>query len=158
MELHDVIAGLFVLAGLVGVLVVVVPGIPLQVLAVALWAFEESSTLGWVVLAVVAALGLTAMVAKFVFPGRRLRESGVPGWVLALAATAAGIGFFVVPVVGAPLGFVAAIYLFERARVGKPRAWPSTKEAMRAVLASTGIELAGGVLILGVFVAGALIA
>ena len=156
MEVHDVLAGLAVLAGLVGIVVVFLPGLVLQVAAVAIWAFEESTFVGWVVLGTVVGLAVTASVLKYVFPGRRLREAGIPGWVLLVAVMVAVVGLFAIPVVGAPIGFVVAIYVFERARKGRERAWPSTKTALRAVLTSIGIELAGGFLIAAVFFAGAL--
>lgn len=76
--------------------------------------------------------------------------------MLFVAVMVAIVGFFVVPVVGAPIGFILAVYVFERVRRGPTRAWPSTKSALKAVLTSTGIELAGGFLILLVFVVGAL--
>ena len=56
------------------------------------------------------------------------------------------VGFFVVPVVGLFVGFVLGVYLAERRRVGGAAAWPSTKEALRAVGLSILIELAAGVL------------
>ena len=64
------------------------------------------------------------------------------------------VGFFVVPVVGLFLGFILGVYLAERHRVGAPSAWPSTKEALRAVGVSILIELAAGVLATGVWLAG----
>lgn len=154
MEVHDVLAGLAVLIGLVGIVMVFLPGLLLQVAAVAIWAFEESTVVGWVVLVVTIVLALTATVLKYLFPQRRLKSEGVPGWVLFVAVIVAIVGFFVVPVVGAPLGFILAVYVFERVRKGPTRAWPSTKSALKAVLTSTGIELAGGFLILLVFVVG----
>lgn len=157
MEVHDILAGLAVIAGLVGIVVVLLPGITLQVIAVAVWAFEESTIVGWTVLAVVVGLAVTATVLKYLFPGRRLKEAGVPGWVLLAAVTVAVVGLFVVPVVGGPLGFVLTIYVFERKRKGQAMAWPSTKRALRAVLTSIGIELAGGFAIAAVFFAGALL-
>jgi uncharacterized protein len=158
LELHDVLAGLVVLTGLVGIVVPVLPGVALQAVAVAFWAFEESSLIGWVVLGLVVALAVGASVVKFLFPGRRLKATGLPGWVLFAAVLVGIIGLFVVPVVGAPLGFLLTIYVFERGRLGKAMAWPSTRNAMRAVLTSIGIELAGGFLIAVVFFVGALLA
>lgn len=146
-----------VLAGLVGIVVVVLPGIALQVVAVAFWAWEESTLIGWVALGLVAALAVTASVLKYLSPGRRLRAAGIPGWLLLAAVLVGIVGLFVIPVVGAPIGFVATIYTFERARKGKALAWPSTKSATRAVLTSIGIELAGGFLIAVVFFAAALL-
>ncbi|HEU4894755.1 MAG TPA: DUF456 domain-containing protein [Acidimicrobiia bacterium] len=155
MEVHDILAGIGVLVGLVGIVLVFLPGLVLQVAAVFFWAFEESSPTGWVVLAMVVVIAGTAMIFKYLHPGRQLRAAGLPGWLLFLAVMAATVGLFAVPVVGAPLFFVATIYVFERVRRGRAQAWPSTKAAVRALVTSIGIELAGGFLILVVFVAGA---
>ena len=157
MEIHDILAGIGVLVGLVGIVLVFLPGLALQVAAILIWAFEESNLIGWVVLGLVVVIAAGALIFKYLHPGRQLKEAGLPGWLLFLAVVAAIVGFFAVPVVGAPLFFLAAIYLFERARRGRGRAWPSTKAAVRALITSIGIELAGGFLILIVFVAGTLL-
>lgn len=155
MEIHDILAGIGVLVGLVGIVLVFLPGLAVQVISVAIWAFEESTVVSRVVLGAVIALALGATVLKYLFPQRRMRAEGVPGWVLFVAVLVAVFGLFVIPVVGAPLGFVLTVYVFERVRRGPTQAWPSTKSALKAVLTSTGIELAGGFLILLVFVVGA---
>lgn len=155
MEIHDILAGIGVLVGLVGIVLVFLPGLAVQVVSVAIWAFEESTVVSRVVLGAVIALALGATVLKYLFPQRRMRAEGVPGWVLFVAVLVAVFGLFVIPVVGAPLGFVLTVYVFERVRRGPTQAWPSTKSALKAVLTSTGIELAGGFLILLVFVVGA---
>jgi uncharacterized protein len=157
LELHDVLAGLALLLGLVGIVTVILPGLVLQIAAVTIWAFVESSFIGWTILAIVIAMAVAAVFLKYLYPGRRLREAGIPGWLLLLAVVVAIVGLFVVPVVGAPLGFILTIYIFERARLGKVVAWPSTKAALRAVFTSIGIELAGGFLIVVVFFVGALV-
>lgn len=157
MELHDFLAGLAVLVGLIGIVVVILPGLALQVLAVGIWALEESSVAGWVVFGLVAAIAVTATILKYLSPGRRLKRAGIPGWLLLAAVLVAIVGFFAIPVVGAPLGFIVTIYGFERSRKGRALAWPSTKRALGAVLASIGIELAGGFAIATVFFAGALL-
>lgn len=145
------------MAGLVGVVVAVVPGLALQVIAVTIWAFEKGTAAGWVVLGLVLAIAATATILKYAFPHRKLREEGVPGWILVVGAVAAVIGLFVIPVIGAPIGFILTVYVFERVRRGPARAWPSTKTALKAVFTSMGIELAGGfaivlVYFMGVFV------
>jgi hypothetical protein len=157
LEVHDILAGLGVLIGLIGIVVVFLPGLALQVIAVAIWAFEEGTTVGWIVLGAVVGLAMLATILKYLFPHRRLRTEGVPGWVLFLAVVVAVAGLFVIPVVVAPIGFVLTIYLFERVRRGPTRAWPSTKTAVKALVTSMGIELAGGFLILLVFLAGVLL-
>ena len=62
--------------------------------------------------------------------------------MLAPAVVLAIVGFFVVPVVGAPLFFVASIYLIELLRVGPAQAWPTTRASVGAVAVSVGIEFA----------------
>jgi hypothetical protein len=154
LEVHDLLAGIAVLVGLFGIVVVVLPGLALQLAAVTLWAFEEGSPGGWAVFGLTLAIAIAAWTFKYVFPGKQLRQHGIPGWVLVAAVGAAIAGFFMIPVVGAPIGFVLAVYVFERARRGRAEAWPSTKVALKAVLTSIGIELTGGFLILLVFVVG----
>lgn len=139
--------------GLGGIVIPILPGLTLQVAAVILWAVAEGSPMGWVVAGVSVVVAGIATVLKFTRPGKRLREAGVPTRLLAVAGAAALVGFFVVPVAGAVLGFVLALYVFERARIGRERAWPSTKTALIAIAQAIGIELAGGLLILVVFVA-----
>lgn len=134
------------------------PGLSLQAVAIVLWAFEESTGIGWAVAAISVAVAGTATVLKYTHPGRRLRAAGVPTWAMALSVVAGVIGFFAIPVVGAVVGFVLALYVFERARVGGAQAWPSTKTALTAIAQSIGIELAAGFVIIVVFVAGIFLA
>ena len=157
MQAHDVLAGAAVLVGLLGTVVPIIPGLVLQVIAVTVWAFEESSPTGWSVLIAVVLLAASATILKYLSPGRQLKEAGVPGRVLTLALIVGMILFFPLPVVGGPLGFVATIYLFERMRVGPQQAWPSTRAAIKAVLQSIGIEMGGAFLIAVVFFTSALL-
>jgi uncharacterized protein YqgC (DUF456 family) len=157
LQAHDVLAGVAVLVGLLGTVVPIIPGLVLQVIAVTVWAFEESSPTGWSVLIAVVLLAASATILKYLSPGRQLKEAGVPGRVLTLALIVGMILFFPLPVVGGPLGFVATIYLFERMRVGPQQAWPSTRAAIKAVLQSIGIELGGAFLIAVVFFTSALL-
>ena len=67
------------------------------------------------------------------------------------------VGFFVVPVIGLPLGFVLGIFLAELARTdGMPAAWASTVEALKATGLSVLVELAS-VLLAGAVWATALV-
>ena len=75
-----------------------------------------------------------------------------------LAGGALGVvGFFVVPVIGAVLGFVLGVYLSELQRVGAGPAWPATKAALKAVGLSVLIELAAAVLAASVWAVGAVV-
>ena len=136
-----ILCGLLVAIGLVGVILPGVPGTLLVVLGVLLWAaVEAQSTTGWVVLAIAAVLAALGAVIKFLVPGRRLKSAGVPVRTIGLGAVLGIVGFFVIPVIGLPIGFVAGVYVGERARLGKAQAWPATRSALGAVGLSILIE------------------
>jgi len=148
-----------ILLGLAGVVVPVLPGLVLVWAGIAVWAAARHDALAWTVLGL-ATLALAAgAVVKYLVPGRRLRESGVP-WLTLLAGAGAGVvGFFVVPVLGLPLGFVLGIYLAEMLRLRThSAAWPSTRRALAAVGLSILIELGAGLLATGIWVTGLVLA
>jgi uncharacterized protein len=150
------VAGLLVVVGLLGIVVPVLPGLSLVVGGIALWAVDRNDAVGWTVLAVAVALAAVGAVVKYLLPGRRMRDAGVPGRTLLTGGVLGIVGFFVVPVVGLLLGFVLGVYLAEVARVGRARAWPSARHALTAVGWSILIELAAGLLATAVWV-GALV-
>ncbi len=88
---------------------------------------------------------------KYSIPKRKLNEGGIPNRTLLIATAVAIVGLFVIPLVGAPIGFVLAIYISERLRVGPDQAWPATKTSLGAVATSIGIELATGLLIAAIW-------
>ena len=151
------LAGLIMLIGLVGVVVPFLPGLALVWGGVLLWALLRHDGFGWAALAVATALFVAGTVAKYLLPGRRLREAGVPGTTLIVGGVLGVVGFFVVPIVGALLGFVLGVYLAERLRVGGRAAWPATRSALAAVGWSMAIELTAGLLIVATW-AGAVVA
>ena len=122
-----VIVGLAIFAGLVGVVVPVLPGLVLSWGAVLVWALAERTPAAWTVLAVSSLLLLASQVLKYVVPGRRMRQAGVPWRTMAAGGVLGIIGFVVVPVVGLVIGFVLGVYLAERTRLRSHQdAWPST--------------------------------
>lgn len=152
----ELIVGIVILVGLVGIVLPVLPGLVLVVAAVLVWALDESSALGWIVFALSVGLAATATVVKYLIPGRRLKESGIPLSTMMAATLGAVVGFFAIPMVGAPLGFLAGIYLMQWSRVGREEAWPSTLRTAGAVGLSIGIELAGGLIIAGLWLIAAI--
>src|SRR3954449_6740464 len=93
------LAGLIMLVGLAGVVVPFLPGLALVWGGVLLWAVLRHDALAWTTLAVATALLVAGTIAKYLFPGRRLREAGVPWSSLFLGGALGVVGFFVVPVV-----------------------------------------------------------
>ena len=149
------VTGALMLAGLVGIVVPVLPGLFLVWLATGIWAYDHPASSAWVVFAVATVLYAGGLVTQYVIPGRRMRRAGVHTPTLLLAVFLAVVGFLVVPVVGALLGFVLGIYLVELTRQRDRRsAWTSTRLALRAVALSIGIELVAGFAIVLVWVVG----
>jgi uncharacterized protein len=146
MLVTDLLTGLAIAVGLVGVVVPVLPGSVLVLAAILVWAMVASTTTGWVVLALATVLLAAGGVVKYAVPGRRLKAEGIPARTLLAGAVLGVVGFFVVPVLGLFVGFVLGVYLAELQRVGSELAWSSTRSALRAVGVSVLIELAAGLL------------
>ena len=154
-DLGQVVPPLLVLAGLVGIVVPVLPGLLLVLAGVLLWALMEGGTTAWAVFGASVLVAVAGYVLQYTLPGRRMRERGVSGSTLTLAVLFGLVGFFVIPVVGAVVGFVLGIYVVEMGRSrDRAQAWQRTKHALVAVLHSIGIELVAGLVIAGLFVVG----
>ena len=98
---------------------------------------------------------VASIVLKFVLAGRYLQRTGVPNRSLLVGGVLAIVGFFVVPVVGLFLGFVAGVFAseFQRLRAAD-KAWPSTVSALKATGLTILVELAGAMLTTGAWVIG----
>jgi uncharacterized protein len=143
-----IVVGLAIFAGLVGVVVPVLPGLVLSWGAVLVWALAERTPAAWAVLTVSSLLLLASQVLKYVVPGRRMRQAGVPWHTMAAGGVLGIVGFVIVPVVGLVIGFVLGVYLAERTRLrSHQEAWQSTVQALKAVGVSILIELGAGLLI-----------
>lgn len=138
----EILLAVVIAVGLAGILVPLLPGSLLVLAAVLVWALREGDAAGWTVLAVAATLMAAGAVIKYLVPGRQLQRDGVPNRTLFLGGAVAIVGFFVVPVVGLPLGFVLGVYLAEWQRVSREQAWPATVAALKAVGLGIAIELA----------------
>jgi uncharacterized protein YqgC (DUF456 family) len=146
-DLGLVVVALAIAAGIVGVVVPVLPGALLAWAAIAVWALAVGSPTAWAVLAVATLVIGGAQLVKLLVPGRRLRAAGVPRRSIVAGVALAAVGFFVIPVVGFFVGFPLGVYLEERRRLGPHApAWHSTREALRAMGLSILIELAATVL------------
>ncbi len=155
METEDVLAGLAIAVGLVGIVLPMLPGTLLIAVAVVLWAVAVGSTTGWVAAVVALLLLGVGTLVKYLLPGRHLKTQGIPTRTLVAGGVLGVVGFFVVPVVGLPLGFVLGVYLSEAERLDLRAAWPATKTTLKAVGASILIELAAGLVAALVWLAGA---
>lgn len=154
----DVLVLLAMLVGTVGVVVPVLPGLVVVWGATLVWALARQDGPGWLVFGVATVVYAVGLVAKYLLPGRRMKSAGVDGPVVAVALAVAVVGFFVVPVVGAPLGFVLSVYLLELLKHREhAAAWRATSQAIRAVVLNVGIELGTAFAIIAVWGVGVLL-
>ena len=124
------------LVGIIGTVLPVLPGDSLVGAAVLVWALVERTVPAWITLALVVAL----LVAGHVL-------TVLPTWVLLVGGITGIVGFFVVPVVGLPLGFVLGVFVAEFARTRLiATAWPATVEAMKGTGLSVLISLTTAVI------------
>ncbi|HEX5145197.1 MAG TPA: DUF456 domain-containing protein [Mycobacterium sp.] len=138
----------FVIAvGLAGIIVPVLPGGLVVFGAIAVWAIIEKTKAGWVTLGIAAALFLAAEVIKYTWPVKRMRAADVRTSILVIGGICGVIGFFVIPVIGLLIGFVAGVFVAELASRGDARrAWVSTVHALKGVALSAGVEFTGALL------------
>ncbi|WP_324649669.1 DUF456 domain-containing protein [Georgenia sp. H159] len=154
--LGEAIVLIVVIIGLVGAVVQVVPGGGFLVgAAVVVWAVVTGGQVGWTVGIIAAVAVVAAEVGKYLLAGRYLGKGGVPTRTLVIGAAAGVVGFFVIPVIGLPIGFVAGVYAAESARVRNQReARRSTGLAMRAVGLAILVELSGALIATGALLIG----
>jgi hypothetical protein len=146
------IVALAIAVGIAGVVVPVLPGALLVWAAIAAWALAVASPTAFATLAAATVLIGGSQVMKLLVPGRRLVNAGVPRRSILAGMALAAVGFFVIPVVGAFVGFPLGVYLAERRRLGRhTSARDSTQAALRAIGLSILIELGATTLAAGVW-------
>lgn len=154
----EVLVGLVVLVGLLGVVVQVLPGSLIVLGAVLVWAILTGGWVAWTAFAVGVAAVALAAVGKYVLAGKHLRKADVPGSTLVWGAVVGIVGFFVVPVVGLLLGFPLGVFLAELARRKDAQAaWAATRVALHATGITILVELAGAIVAAGAWVVGLLV-
>lgn len=142
-------------AGLIGTIVPLIPGLPIVWGAALLYGLSAGfEGPGWPAMVLITLLAVGGMIAGVVLPHRQLSAGGAPRATV-LTAVAGGVaGFFLIPVVGLPIGAVAAAYLAERARTGDGRAaWISTKNLVKGFGLGILVELAAGMAMVAVWIA-----
>jgi uncharacterized protein YqgC (DUF456 family) len=151
----EVLVGVAILVGLIGVVVQVLPGNVLVLGAVLVWAWVTGGATAWVVFAVAAlAIGL-AELGQWVFAGRHMRRAEVPWSTLVWGGLAGIVGFFVIPVIGLFIFFVAAVFLAELLRRrDRAAAWRSTLAAVQATGITILVQLLGGLVAAGAWLVG----
>ena len=151
----NILVALAILVGLAGTIVPILPGALLVAGAIIVWAVVTGGTTAWAIaIGAVAIIGVGQLL-KYLIPGKQMKASGVPNWVLIVGGVGAVIGFFVIPVVGLVIGFIAGVFLAEAIRLKTFKdAWPTTVQAMKSAGWSVLIEFGTCLLAAAVWVGG----
>ena len=149
----EVVIGLLMAIGLVGVLLPVLPGSLLIAAMGVVWAVAEATATAWIVAAVMIAILTAGTYLKYRVPGRELAAQAVPALTWTFVGVGGVVGFFVVPVIGALAGIVAGAYLGERIRFGShSSAWASTKRVLVSIGKGIIFEFAAATVAIGLWV------
>lgn len=139
--LTSVLVGLAILVGCLGIILPVLPGSILIAIAVLVWAIVIGGPTAWIIFTIVAVFVASGMSASLVLTGRKLKAMAVPNRSVLVAGVLGIIGFFVIPVVGLPIGFIAGLYLAEHTRLHDAKeAWASSWGSLKAIGIGTAIE------------------
>ena len=142
-----VLAALLAAAGVVGIVVPVLPGSLLVAGGLLAWALWGGSSWGWIALAVGVLLLVLGASAQYVLTGRTLKEKQIPQRSVVVGLVCGAVGLFVIPGLGLVIGFVAGLLLSEFARVRDLRtalstSWTALKSVGVGMLVELGCALA----------------
>ncbi|RZS83004.1 hypothetical protein EV189_3402 [Motilibacter rhizosphaerae] len=153
-----VLTGVLLVIGVAGVLIPVVPGSLLVAVTAAVWAWQEHRAGAWVAFVLMLVLLAAGTVGKYAVPGRAVAGTGAPRSTVVVGAVCAVAGFFLVPFVGVPLGFVVGVFVAELARLRAARAaWRTTWSTLTGIGLGMLVELGAASLALTVWVAAVLV-
>lgn len=146
-------------AGLVGVAIPVIPGVVVVGAAAIVSTFVLGITAsGWLMVGTIALITLGGAGASMILPARRGLRGGAERASLGLAFALGLVGFFVVPVIGMPLGALGGLYLGELNRHGdRTAAWAYTLDVLKAYGVGVLVEFGAAILIIAIWLPGTLL-
>lgn len=145
---------LVMLVGVIGTLLPLLPGLPIVWGAALVYGLVEGfGGIGAVLFGVITVIAAGGMVAAFALPHRRVAAAGVPRSTIVAGLVGGIVGFFVIPVIGLPIGAVAAVMAKETARLSDTRAaWRTTKAMIVGFGLGVLLELAAALAIVALWV------
>lgn len=148
------LVGVVMVIGLAGTILPILPGLWLiWAAALGYGVFDGFGAWGWAALALITALAAAGTAGAIYVPQRAASSIGVPWWGQVLALVGAVAGFFLIPVIGAPIGFVAGILLVTLVRTRHVRgALAATWAAVKSMLLASGLQFAVGLAMVAIWV------
>lgn len=146
---------LAMVAGLVGTALPLIPGLPVVWAAALVYGLAGGfGATGAIAFTIISLLAIVGVVAGLVLPHQRVAAGGAPRSTVLAGVVGAIVGFFVIPVIGLPIGGVTGIMLAEYARTSdRAAAWNSTKDMVVGFGLGILAELAAGVAMVFVWAA-----
>lgn len=153
-ELVAVVAVAMVV-GALGTVVPLLPGLALVWGAGLVYGLVQGfEAVGIVAFGLMTVLAVAAAVAGYVVPQRRAAGAGASGTSMWLGVVGAVVGFFVVPIVGLPLGGVLGVYVGEHLRTRDARvAWRATRATVVGFGVAALIQFAAALAMIALWVA-----
>lgn len=141
-----ILVALAMVVGVVGTVLPFIPGLPIVWAAALVYGLVAGfGAVGWVAFAAITILALVGMVLGFTLPHQRLGRSGAPKSTVLVGLIVGVIGFFLIPVVGLPLGAIMGVYAAERLRTGDGHAaWASTKNLIVGFGLGAAVQVGAG--------------
>ena len=153
-----VVAGVLLVVAAIGTVYPGLPGSPLAIGALLVWALIVGSATAWIAAGIGAALAAVGWSASAVLTARTLKKQQVPTHSIVVAMIVGVVGMFVIPVVGLFIGFAAGLLVSELLRRRDLRtALTSSLQTLKATGIGIVVEfamvcLAGFVWVVGVVV------
>ena len=148
----NLLVGIALVVGVVGLVMPILPGTLLIGAVLLVWAILTGGTGAWVAFAIMALLLALGQVLKYLLPGRSMQAAGVPARSIMVGGVVGIVGFFVIPVIGMFIGFIAGVYAAEHLRL---HSWPAARQSTWVAMKATGfsmlIELAAALLAITVW-------
>lgn len=148
------LVALAMLIGVVGTVVPLVPGLGLIAAAAIVYGVAEGfGVAGWISIALIVALALAGTAAGYVLPKRAAGAAGAARSSLLIGAAGAIAGFFLVPVIGLPLGGALGIYMGERSRTGAhDPAWNATLATLKGFGVGALVQFAAAIVMVATWI------
>ena len=152
--LVTIVAGVAILTGIAGTFLPILPGLFLVWAAMLGYGvFVGFGLPGWTAMALATGLLALGLYLNVRIPQRTASISGLSIGSQLASLVLAVVGFFVVPVIGFPLGFVLGVFAmrYRNTRDGR-QAWVSTKATMLALFKASAAQAACGIAMLAIWI------
>jgi uncharacterized protein len=140
--------------GLLGTLLPFLPGLPIVWASALVYGLATGpGPIGWILFSLITLVGIAGLVLGTVLPHRRVAAQGAPASTILAGILVGLIGFFVIPIVGLPVGVGVGIMLAERRRLGSwDRAWAATKRSIVGFGIGALVQFGAGVAMIGLWI------